>query len=59
MDIGEGFHVNERIDVVPMSEAFGQPGFVLMDSLFNVICDADVECARLVAHNVDVIGLAA
>ena len=55
MYISEGFHIDKRSDAVAMGKAFDKPGFVLMDSLFDVICDADVQCAGLVGHDVDVI----
>jgi len=57
--VNEGLHINERVDVVAAGKNFNKPGFVLMDPLFDVICDADIQCKGLVYHDLNVIGLAA
>lgn len=59
MYVSEGLQINERVDVVAAGKTFNKPGFVLMDPLFDVICNADIQCAGLVGHDVNIIGLAA
>lgn len=56
MYISEGFDIDEHVDFIAMSKAFDKSRFVLIHSSFNVVCDTDIECARLVGHDIDIIG---
>jgi len=59
MCVSVGFHINKRVDVLAVGKTFNKPDFVLMGPLFDIICDADIQCAGLVNHDINVIGLAA
>ncbi len=53
--MAEGLNVDQRIDVVAACEAFDKFGFVLLHSSLDIVSESNVQRARLVGHDVDVV----
>ena len=50
--------MNQCVYFVAVCETFDQAGLMLIDPLFDVICDPGIQRSGLVGHDIDEIGLA-
>ncbi len=55
VDVTEHFEVQQPVDVVSFCESFDELGFVLLDSLFEIVGQADIKSPGFVGHYVDVV----
>ncbi len=55
-NVTKGLNVNQCVDVVAIAEAFDKP--VLPNSSLDIVGQPDIHRARLVGHNVYIVGLA-
>jgi len=58
VNVAERFQVDQRIDPVTEREALDLARSMLLDSSFDIVGEPDVQGARLVRHDVDIVGLA-
>ena len=49
-------NIDKCVDVVAFGEAFYQPGSVFPDSFLDIAGEPDIQRARLVCHDVDIVG---
>ena len=57
-DISKQFNINQRANLVTMGKTFDQSGLVFPDSFADIVCQPDIQSARLVGYNVNVVSSA-
>jgi len=57
-DISERFNINQRVNLIMMGKTFDQSGLMFPDSFADIVCEPNIQGARLVRHNVNIVNSA-